>query len=345
MRTVFFPGPSSVPLESIQAMSKEIVHHHSKEFSNVLTNIEISLKSISNCSGNISIIVGSGTSTAESIVDNYVDTNPTSKHLVCCNGRFSQRWATLLEQKGFSVIRYEEPYGCSHSAEKLEKLLHSHPTISTVWIVHGETSTGVLNPLKELLHVIKSTNPSIMCIVDAVSTIGSEYFNFDEWDVDIAFTSSCKGLISPAGLGCIFTKNRIVSLNKNRFSDNLMGQKLSQPWTPPIQLLYAFENSLRIIQEYGIDTYQLQIKENKKLLCSLLQAHSIEIFGENTLNSVTVLRLPNTENFLETLNKEHTIQLITAQDHLKNDYYRIGTFGFIQNNEIEQLVKTLSNYY
>lgn len=345
MRTVFFPGPSSVPFESIQAMSKEIVHHHSKEFSNVLTNIEISLNSISNCSGNISLIVGSATSTAESIVDNFVDNNPTSKHLVCCNGRFSKRWATLLEQKGISVVRYEEPYGFSHSAEKLEKLLQSHPKISTVWIVHGETSTGVLNPLKELIHVIKTTNPSIMCIVDAVSTIGSEYFNFNEWDIDIAFTSSCKGLISPAGLGCIFSKNEIVSLNKNRFSDNLTGHKLFQPWTPPIQLLYAFENSLRIIQEFGIDKYQLQVKENKKFLCSLLQNYSIEIFGENTLNSVTLLRLPKTKNFLETLQKEQKINLISAQDHLKNDYYRIGTFGFIQNNEIEQLVKTLSIYY
>lgn len=345
MRSVFFPGPSFVPPESIAAMSKEIVHHHSQEFSNVVTNIENSLKKITSCSGNVFLHTGSGTSTAESIVDNFVVSIPTTQHLVCCNGRFSTRWATLLEQKNLSVITYIEEYGVSHSPSKLLNILEKNLNISTVWFVHGETSTGVLNPINDLIRTVKSFNPSIVCIVDAVSSIGTEIFTFDEWHIDIAFTTSCKGLISPAGLGCIFTKVGFVGSNENRFSDNFKQDRISQPWTPPIQLYYAFEESLKKICNFGTERYIQHVANNKELLCTELSKNNIAVFGENTLHSVTVIELPQKKDFLKNLHKEYSIKLIGAQDHLQTDYFRIGTFGFIEQNEIEQLISILSRYY
>lgn len=345
MRTIFYPGPSYVPLESLAAMSKEIVHHHSQEFSNVLTNIENSLKKITYCSGNVFLLTGSGTSTAESIVDNFLVTNPTTQHLVCCNGRFSNRWATLLQQKNLDVVTYSEEYGVSLSSSKLLSILKNNPTVSTVWFVHGETSTGVLNPVKELIQSVKSYNSSILCIVDAVSSIGTECFDFDNWDVDIAFTTSCKGLISPAGIGCVFTKASFLGNNKLRFSDNLGQNKIIQPWTPPVQLLYAFEHSLQLICNYGTKNYIQLIEQNKTYLCELLNNHKMKVFGENSLHSVTVVAMPKNEHFIDILQKEYAIKLISAQDHLKPHYFRIGTFGFIEKNEIEHLVSTLSTFY
>ncbi|MBL8004869.1 MAG: alanine--glyoxylate aminotransferase family protein [Candidatus Kapabacteria bacterium] len=345
MRSVFFPGPSFVPQESIAAMSKEIVHHHSKEFSNVLTNIQNSLKKIVKCSGNIFLLTGSGTTTAESIVDNFLVSIPTTQHLVCCNGRFSKRWAVLLQRKKFTVLTYDEEHGVSHSPSKLLEYLENNPSISTVWFVHGETSTGVLNPIEKLVRIVKSFNPSILCIVDAVSSIGTEYFYFDDWNIDIAFTSSCKGLISPAGLGCVFTKKEILGKNDLRFSDSLGQNVVAQPWTPPIQLYYAFEHSLEMICNFGTDRYIQHVADNKKYLCDLLSNNYITIFGENSLHAVTVLALPPRKNFLEILNNEHAIKLIGAQDHLQSDYFRIGNFGFIEKSEIEQLVSIISTYY
>jgi|GEM_PF-2019144 len=345
MRTVFFPGPSGIPKESIDAMSKEIVHHHSIEYSNLLTNIDISLKNISLCSGNVSIITGSGTSSAETIFDNYVQSLPKTEHLVCCNGRFSVRWASMLEVKNQIVRRYSVDYGMKHSTEELLIILKKFPNIKTVWFVHGETSTGVLNPIKELVDIVKSFRNSILCIVDAVSTIGSEQFLFDDWGIDIAFTTSCKGLISPAGLGCIFVKNSVKYTKTSRFSDNLELHTLTQPWTPPIQIMYAFEKSLKMITDFGVDKYREHIQSNKKLLCLLLQKNSIPMFGLNSLNTVTVVALPRKENFLEHLHFKYSLKLIGAQDHLKSKYFRIGTFGFIEKDEIETVVSILSNYY
>jgi len=345
MRSVFFPGPSFVPPDSIAAMSKEIVHHHSKEFSNVVTNIQNSLKKIAQSSGNIFLLTGSGTSTAESIVDNFLETIPTTQHLVCCNGRFSKRWAAVLKRKNLSVITYNEEYGVSHSPSKLFDYLKNYPSISTVWFVHGETSTGVLNPIMELVQIVKSFNPSILCIVDAVSSIGTEYFKFDEWNIDIAFTTSCKGLISPAGLGCILTKKEIFGKNELRFADYLGQNIIAQPWTPPLQLYYAFEHSLEMICNFGTDRYIQHVADNKKYLCGLLSNNNIKIFGENSLHAVTVLALPQKKDFLENLHKEYSIKLIGAQDHLQSDYFRIGNFGFIEKSEIEQLVSIISTYY
>jgi len=345
MRAIFYPGPSFVPLESLAAMSKEIVHHHSKEFSNVLTNIEYSLKKITHCSGNVFLLTGSGTSTAESIVDNFLVSNPTTQHLVCCNGRFSNRWANLLQQKNLTCLTYQEEYGVSHSPLKLLSYLENNPSISTVWFVHGETSTGVLNPIEELIQTVKSYNSSILCIVDAVSSIGTEHFNFDSWDIDIAFTTSCKGLISPAGIGCVFTKAGFLGNNQLRFSDNFGRNNVTQPWTPPVQLLYAFEHSLQLICNYGAEEYIQLSNQNKEYLCDLLKNNNLKVFGENTLHSVTVVEKPNNELFFEILQNEYEIKLISAQDHLKSHYFRIGTFGFIEKNEIEQLVSTLSTFY
>lgn len=345
MRTIFYPGPSFVPNESIAAMSKEIVHHHSQEFSNVVTNIENSLKKITQCSGNVFLFTGSGTSTAESIVDNFLVTNPTTQHLVCCNGRFSTRWATLLQQKNLDVITYKEVYGVSHSPEKLLNFLQNNPRVSTVWIVHGETSTGVLNPIEQLVKEVKSFNPSILCIVDGVSSIGTEQFLFDDWNIDIAFTTSCKGLISPAGIGCVFTKRGLFGNNSHRFADSITKNTISQPWTPPVQLYYAFEHSLQMICQLGTENYIRQNAHNKEYLCTKLDEHNIKIFGENSLHSVTVVALPTVENFYDRMWENHSIRLISAQDHLKPHYFRIGTFGFIEENELDQLVSILSTFY
>lgn len=345
MRTIFYPGPSFVPVESLAAMSKEIVHHHSQEFSNVLTNIENSLKKITHCSGNIYLLTGSGTSTAESIVDNFLVSNPTTQHLVCCNGRFSKRWASLLQQKNLACLTYNEEYGVSHSPAKLLEILEANPSITTVWFVHGETSTGVLNPIESLIRAAKTFNPSILCIVDAVSSIGTEQFNFDDWNIDIAFTTSCKGLISPAGIGCVLTKSGILGNNEQRFSDKFVQSTITQPWTPPIQLYYAFENSLQMICSYGSEKYIHHITKNKELLCQLLLENNIQIFGENSLHSVTVVQLPMKEDFYKIVENEYSIKLISAQDHLKTNYFRIGTYGFIEKNEIEMLVSAIATFY
>ena len=117
--------------------------------------------------------------------------------VACVSGFFGERVAEALQRLGAKVIRVEAEWGEAVNVDDVKKALETS-NASIVTVVHGETSTGVLNPLPELAKVVKEHDK--LLFVDAVSAMGGADIKFDKWGIDVVFGSSQKAFGVPPGL-------------------------------------------------------------------------------------------------------------------------------------------------
>jgi aspartate aminotransferase-like enzyme len=118
-------------------------------------------------------------------------------------GAFSERWAQIGESCGRTVETLAVPWGRANDPDELRRKLRSSKPFDAVTITHNETSTGVLNPLRELCAAVHDTAPDTLILVDAVTSLAGAEVRFDDWGLDCVFAGTQKCLALPPGL-CVF---------------------------------------------------------------------------------------------------------------------------------------------
>ena len=184
--------------------------------------------------------------------------------LIASNGVFGERMAAMAVRQGadVSVVRFDP--GEPVDAEQVRrKALAIGPKLLAV--VHGETSTGVINPVPELGHIAREVGA--LFSVDAVTTVGMLPFPMADWNIDYAYTGSQKCLSAPPGLAPVaFSKNAIDAVRNRRtavttwYADAL---DMMRYWLPsqegrqyhhtvPVQLHWATGEAIRAALEEGV---------------------------------------------------------------------------------------------
>src|SRR5207247_1803057 len=92
--------------------------------------------------------------------------------------------------------------------------LEQHPGAKAVCVVHGETSTGVVQPLPEIGAVCRDRG--VLFIVDAVPTLGGMELEVDGWGIDVCYAGSQKCLSAPPGLAPITFSQKAVQAMESR---------------------------------------------------------------------------------------------------------------------------------
>ena len=119
--------------------------------------------------------------------------------VVCRNGFFGNRLADIAERCGAQTHVVDAPWGKPVSPEELARELGKHPKVKAVGVVHGETSTGVLTPLREIVDLVHQHDAIV--IVDAVTSLGGQDVRMDEWDLDVCYSAHPKVLGGATGSG------------------------------------------------------------------------------------------------------------------------------------------------
>src|SRR5947199_9078073 len=151
-RYLMTPGPTPVPPQVLAALAEPIIHHRAPEFRPVYEQCLEQLRTVARTESDVLLFGSSGTGAFESAVANLV--TPGERHLVVSAGNFGERWAQMTAAYGADVdhLRYE--WGETPEPEDLRARLRERPA-KAVWLVHSETSTGVVCDLQALAAAAK----------------------------------------------------------------------------------------------------------------------------------------------------------------------------------------------
>ncbi len=341
MDLLMIPGPVQLHERIIRAMSRQMIGHRSKEFSEIL---EYCVKMLKICFGtkhDVFIISGSGTAGMEAAVATFSKV----KRITCIdNGKFGDRFVRIAERyTEVDAVRFE--WGKPIELEAVERSLEEGS--EAVAFVHNETSTGILNPAKEIARIAKRYGALV--IMDGITSVGGDEVKMDEWGIDVAVVGSQKCIGAPPGLAAVAVNERAWEYYNERcpFYLDLYAYKrkmedLQTPYTPALPLFFALEEALRIIEEEGLDR---RIKRHRTLSKAVREwaiSVGLELFPElneysEYSNTVTAIKMPNGLSDKElrgTLKREYGILISGGQEHLKGKIFRIGTMGNVGKKEV-----------
>ena len=205
MAPMFVPGPVDVADEVMQAQTKAMLPHRSAEFEEIFHSAEGNSRKLLKTENRVFITASSGTGIHEAAVRNFA----SSKVLACVNGAFGSRWHDVAVSNGKQVDKLETDWQQPITPELVADALKGGD-YEIVLVVHNETSTGLMNPIKEISEVVHATSPDTLVCIDAVSSASGANIETDNWGLDLVLTSSQKALALPPGLGFAAVSDRAM---------------------------------------------------------------------------------------------------------------------------------------
>ena len=148
------------------------------------------------------LLQGSGTYCVEAVIGSVI--KPGDKLLILSNGAYGDRMGNIAEYHGISydMLAFDETEQVSVSY--VDDYLSHNAEITHVAVVHCETTTGVLNPLKEIAHLVKMHGKKL--IVDAMSSFGGVPLDVHELGIDFLISSANKCIQGVPGFGFIIAR-------------------------------------------------------------------------------------------------------------------------------------------
>ncbi len=340
-RVLLGPGPSSVHPRVLQAMTRPVIGHLDPSFFQVMDDVCQMLREVFHTSNHMTFPVSStGTGAMETACANIIERGDTV--VVCCNGFFGDRFADIAQRCGAVTHSVDTSWGQPMDVDALAEELDKHPKVKAVGIVHGETSTGVLNPLQEVIDLAHSRGAVV--IVDAVTTLGGHEVRMDDWEIDVCYSATQKCLGAPPGLAPISLGPRAMDIVTNRASkvesfyfslqdlENYWSQRRAYHHTAPISMTYALREALQMMMEEGLEN---RLERHARVAAALragLEALGIDLFSDPDyrLNPLTTALVPEGIDDAAVRGKllnGYDIEIGGGLGELRGKVWRIGLMG------------------
>jgi aspartate aminotransferase-like enzyme len=332
---LFTPGPVEIPGRILRALSQVPPHHRTDVFRDVLRRVTRELKWLHGTEGEMFVLSASGTGAMETAVVNLMA--PGDKALVPSAGKFGDRWASILKAYGVAheVIAFD--WGTAIDPAAVSRALERDPAIRAVFTTHSETSTGTVHDLESIARITKDRG--VLLVVDGITSVGVHPLPQDAWGVDCVVCGSQKGLMTPPGVATLslapWAAAAIDGTKLPRFYWDLTRARKSAPqgetpFTPPVSLVLALEEALRMIREEGLDQVHARHKRIAHAVWAGARALGFRLFSSSPAHSVTSL-VPaegiDASAIVKRLRETHGIYVAGGQDHLKGKIFRIGHMG------------------
>ena len=352
---LMIPGPTPVPENVLNCMSKHPIGHRSGDFQEIVRKTTEQLKWLHQTTGDVLTITGSGTAAMEAGI---INTLSKGDQVICGdNGKFGERWVKVAKAYGLDVkvvkADWGQPLDPNHFKMILEK--DTNKKIKAVILTHSETSTGVINDLKSINNEVKNHGKAIT-IADCVTSLGACNVPMDEWGIDVIASGSQKGYMIPPGLS-------FVAMNKRAWEANAVSDlpkfyldlkqylktvnKNSNPFTPAINLYFALEASLTMMQEEGLNNIFARHARHQKATQEGIKAMGLNLFTKEGYGSpaITAVQPENidAESIRKNIKNNFDIVLAGGQDHLKGKIFRIGHLGFVNDRDIVSVISALES--
>lgn len=351
---LMIPGPTPVPESVLLAMAKHPVGHRSAEFSKILEETYADLKWLFQTKNDVFIYTSSGTGAMEGALSNLV--NEGDKVLSLVIGNFGARWAKIAAGLGAEVEKIEVAPGNAINPADLKAKLDAdvNKQIKIVTLTHNETATGVTNPLKELVALIKEHGA--LSVVDGVTSIGALECKMDEWGIDVLVSGSQKGFMIPPGLAFLAASDKAFAMHEKckhpSFYFNWTAYRKSvrdnsTPYTPAVNLIVALNEALKMMKKDGLENIISSHAKHAKALRAAIKAIGLKPMVEDDAiasNAITSIYPPegvSVPDIRSTIKKDFDIVVANGQNDLKDKIFRMGTLGFVCDRDVLAAVSSL----
>ena len=353
-RILLGAGPSDSPARVLSAMANPCVGYLDPYLFARMDEIQDLLRAVIGTSNSATFpLSATGGAGMETTFVNLLE--PGDKVIVCVNGFFGARMCDIAERQGCDVLRLDTEWGRAVDPEQVEAAFkHTQPKLLAV--VHAETSTGARSPLKELADICHAHGS--LFLVDAVTSLGGLEVAMDATGIDALYSGSQKCLSCPPGLSPVSfgpAALEAIAARKakvpNWYFDITMlrdywGEARKYHHTPPINLLYALRESLRIVFEEGLDARYARHLLNHKALVAGLEAMGLKMLVPQNerlpmLNSVLVPDGVDDKKVRGALLEGYGIEISGGLGGLAGKIWRIGLMG--HNAERDKVILFLSS--
>ena len=356
-RILLGPGPSMADPRVLQAMARPLIGHLDPEFLKLMAQVQELLRFVFETNNELTLAVpGTGTAAMETAVAAVVEEG--TPVLVCRAGYFGGRIAEMAQVYGADLAVLEKPMGQIFSAQEVREALQKKRA-RVVALVQAETSTGVLQPVREIAEVVHQQGG--LLLVDAVTSLGGVRVAVDENGIDVCYSCSQKCLGCAPGASPITFGPRAVEMLRRReipiASWYLDINRLAKYWGPEhvyhhtasSPLVYGLEEGLRIVHEEGLEARFERHWRNARLLWQGLQGLGLSLFvpGTYRLPTLTTVNIPagvDDAAFRKRLLEKYNIEISGGLGELKGKIWRIGLMGYSSRPEnIQLLLKALED--
>jgi len=350
---LMIPGPTPVPENVLSCMSKHPIGHRSGDFQEIVKKTTEQLKWLHQTKSDVLTITGSGTAAMEAGI---INTLSKGDQVICGdNGKFGERWVKVAKAYGLDVKVVKADWGHPLDPNQFKMILESDTDkkIKAVILTHSETSTGVINDLQAINNEVKKHGKAIS-IADCVTSLGACNIPMDEWGIDVIASGSQKGYMIPPGLSFVAMSKRAWDANSvsdlPKFYLDLKQylktvNKNSNPFTPAINLYFALEASLTMMQKEGLNNIFSRHARHRKATQEGIKAMGLNLFTKESFGSPAITAVQPEAIEAETIRKliknDFDILLAGGQDHLKGKIFRIGHLGFVNDRDIVSVISAL----
>lgn len=341
--TLMIPGPIDVSEEVLQEMGAPVVAHYGSDWVETYRETLGLLKQVFQTKGDLFILVGSGTAGLDAGVGGLLKGG--EKVLVLINGSFAERLFRIAQAYDLDARRLDFDILKPLPLEPVEAFLRKEKDTQAILMVHHETATGVVNPVKEIAQLCKEYD--LPLIVDAVSSLGGIDLKVDEWGVDICVTASQKGLEAPPGLALISISERAWRIMEAKgptghgfYLDPRIWREFREEWgdwhpshvTMATNNVLALRASLKRILAEGLEEHFARYRRVSKAIKSGLKSMGFQLLVDEAFASpvVTAAKTPadiKAEKISDFLRDERGILISFGPERWRENSIRVGHMG------------------
>ena len=346
-RLMMTPGPCSIDPRVYRALAMPIVGHLDPWFRGCMEETQVLMRQVFQTENRITFpLSASGSGGIEASVLNSLE--PGDEAICCVNGLFSQRMHVIAQHTPATVHLVDVPYGKPVDAEDVRKVAKGRK-IKMIGFAQGETSSGVLTAIDPIRQVADECGA--LLVVDTVASLAAVPLHVDKQRIDICFSGSQKAISAPPGMSPITVSSRAEEAFRNRKTKvqswyfdlttamNYWGKDRLYHHTPPISLIYALREAMRILLEEGLEARWERHRLNQLALVAGVEAMGLKLLvekPEDRLVTVTAVMIPaglDDVKFRNQLLDEFNIEIAGGIGALKGQIWRLGTMGYCSQKQ------------
>jgi pyridoxamine--pyruvate transaminase len=340
-RMTLASGPVDVSPLTLQAMQRPILYHYDPAFIELFADTCDLLGRVFRTNHDVVIMQAEAILGLEAAVASLID--PGSRVLNLVSGVFGKWMEDFIRKYGGEPVELAVPYNAAIDPEDVRRVLSTVPDIRYLTVVHSETPSGTVNPVKEIGKIAHEYG--VLTIVDTVSGLGSELLSPEEWGIDIAVAGPQKCLAGTPGLSLMAVSPAAWDAMEQR-PHPLRGSFLSLldwkstwiehrrfPYTPSVTEIYALEAVLRQALAEGMPAYVDRHQAAARAVRAAVEAMGLALWPETPSVATaccTAVATPgdvSAEAIISTLRKRYGVMIAGGYGELTGKLFRLGHMG------------------
>jgi len=356
-KKLFTPGPLGCTLSVKEAMLRDL-GSRDKTFIKTISDVKKELLKIAGADEDnwtAVLLQGSGTYAVEAVIQT---TSPRdgARVLVIANGAYGKRMQKICQVAGIECDIIMSSEVLPVDVEQVKSQLCSGVKYSTVAIVHCETSSGVMNDVEAVGHLVRLHQPMAHYFVDAMSSFGAVQLDLN--NIDFVVSSANKCLQGVPGFSYAISRRTALngcqgncrSLSLDLFDQDKNMEKSGQfRFTPPTHTILAFNQALiEFYGEGGLQGREKRYKENRAVLKEGMARMGFKelVPEQHAGHIITCFFYPKHKNFsFETFYQKLSDldQVIYPGKVTEAPCFRIGNIGDVNTQDMKHLLDCIKS--